>query len=160
MAKKKVKKKRGRPKTSAIVRTAPRKEVIAKAKKKRGPGKPKKVITPARMRRAEGYALDGCQNHTIEVLMGWPNAFIENRDDITKKLRKKRAKRKQNLRHAQTVNANINHSNTMQVFLGVNELDQRDVKTQEVGRQTLADIAAIVGADLPGDKPDGAGDST
>ncbi len=132
-----------------------------KAKKaKRGPGKPKKVITPAQMKKAEGYALDGCQNHTIEVLMGWPNAFIENRADITKKLQKKRAERKQTLRNAQFINATVNHSNTMQVFLGVNELDQRDVKTQEVGRQTLADIAAIVGADLPGDSPDGKSDGS
>jgi len=135
---------------------------VAKKRKKsnRGPGKPKKVITPAKMKKAEGYALDGCQNHTIEVLMGWPNAFIENRKDITKKLQKKRAERKQKLRNAQYVNATENHSNTMQVFLGVNELDQRDVKTQEVSRQTLADIAAIVGAELPGDKPDGNGDKS
>ena len=106
------------------------------------------------MRKAEGYALDGCQNCTIETLMDWPNQFIEKRKDVAKKLTKKRAERKQLLRHAQTVNSNENHSNTMQVFRGVNELDQRDVKTQEVGRQTLADIAAIVGAELPGDKPD------
>ncbi len=141
----------------------------AKAKKKGNPGrggkqpgagKPKKVITPAQMRKAEGYALDGCQNGTIEGLMDWPNQFIEHRKDIAKKLLKKRQKRKQLLRHAQTVNANKNHSNTMQVFLGVNELDQRDVKTQEVGRQTLADIAAIVGAELPRDKPDGKSDGS
>ena len=30
---------------------------------------------------------------------------------------------------------------------------------EEVGRQTLADIAAIVGAELPGDKPDGNSDA-
>lgn len=131
-----------------------------KAKKsKPGPGKPKKVVTPAQMKKAEGYALDGCQNGTIATLMGWADAFISERKDIRKRLTKKRAERKQKLRNAQFVNATEHHSNTMQVFLGVNELGQRDVKTQEVDRQTLADIAAIVGADLPKDKPDGNSDT-
>lgn len=123
---------------------------IKAAKAKRKPGRPKKVITPAQMKKACGYALDGCQTNTICTLMGWDGNFVDQRPDIKKKLTKKRAERKQKLRHAQTVNANEKHSNTMQVFLGVNELDQRDVKTQEVGRQTLADIAAIVGAEVDG----------
>ncbi|MHC4389146.1 MAG: hypothetical protein ACYSX1_11120 [Planctomycetota bacterium] len=129
--------------------------------KKRGPGKPRKVVTSAQMKRAEGYALDGCQNATIEGLMGWPNEFIARRDDIAKRLLKKRQQRKQKLRHAQFINATVNHSNTMQVFLGVNELEQRDVKTTDVPRQTLADIAAIVGAALPDrDEPDGNGNGS
>lgn len=114
-----------------------------------GAGKPKRVLTPAEKKKAGGYALDGCQNGTIEGLMDWSEGFIHEKVEIRRFLTKKRQQRKQKLRHAQTVNANKHHSNTMQVFLGVNELDQRDVKTQEVGRQTLADIAAIVGADLP-----------
>lgn len=129
----------------------------AKKKSKKKAGRPKKVVTPAQMKRAEGYALDGCQTGTICILMDWDRQWVDTRPDILTKLTKKRAERKQKLRNAQFINATENHSNTMQVFLGVNELEQRDVKTNDVSRQTLADIAAIVGATVGGTNGDGDG---
>ena len=97
------------------------------------------------MKKIGDYALNGCQNTTIEGLMGWPDNFIRERKDISAFLLKKRQERKYKLRKAQTINATQKHNPTMQVFLGVNELKQRDTKTHEVEPQTIADIAAIMG---------------
>ncbi len=96
-----------------------------KAKKaKRGPGKPKKVITPAQMKKAEGYAFDGCQNGTIATLMGWDEEFLHGRKDILKKLHKKRCERKLFKRKEQDKHAKTQVS--MSIFQGKNELGQMD----------------------------------
>jgi len=89
----------------------------------KGPGRPKKEVTPAQMRKAEGYALDGCQNGTIEGLMDWPNQFIEKHKDIAKKLTKKRQERKLVIRQAQNKQLN---TPVMAIWLGKNDLDQAD----------------------------------
>ena len=101
---------------------------MAKVKKKaKGKvGKPRKVITPEQMRQAEEYAYNNCQNGTIEGLMGWPNAFIENRPDITKRLGKKRQEGKAALRKAQHEKALNDRDSTMLIWLGKNELGQAD----------------------------------
>ncbi len=113
----------------------------AKAKKKGNPGrggkqpgagKPKKVITPAQMRKAEGYAFDGCQNGTIATLMGWADAFISERNDIRKRLTKKRAERKVWLRQTQDQHAEGGNGAAMSIFLGKNELGQTDKTEVEI----------------------------
>lgn len=100
-------------------------------KAKRGPGKPRRIITPAQMRKAEGYAFGGCQNGTIATLMGWADAFITDRKDIRKRLSKKRAERKVWLREVQDEHAEGGNGAAMSMFLGKNELDQAD--KQEIG---------------------------
>ena len=110
-----------------------------------GPGRPKVEISSGDMAKAEEYALEGCQNNTICTLMDWDHNLIEQRDDIKKKLTEKRAERKSKLYKAQFDNATLHKNHTMQIFLGVNELDQRDTKTHEVEPHTIADIAAIMG---------------
>lgn len=99
-----------------------RKDIMS-TKTHKGPGRPKKEVTPAQMRKAEGYALDGCQNGTIEGLMDWPNQFIEKHKDIAKKLTKKRQERKLVIRQAQNKQLN---TPVMAIWLGKNDLDQAD----------------------------------
>lgn len=97
-----------------------------KQPKKRGPGKPKTIISPANMAKAEKYALEGCKNCTISVLMGWDPEWLHQRKDILKKLTKKRAERKLMLLRAQTRKALEGNDTTMQIWLGKNELEQTD----------------------------------
>lgn len=101
-------------------------------KKKRGPGKPKKVIAPAQMKKAEGYAFDGCQNGTIATLMGWDEEFLHGRKDILKKLHKKRCERKLWLRQTQDQHAEGGNGSAMSIFLGKNELGQADKTEVEI----------------------------
>jgi len=88
-------------------------------------GRHKTVITPAQMKKAEGYALDGCQNCTIEGLMDWPADFINKRPDISKKLTKKRQERKLKILRGQNKRSSEG-SDTMLIWQGKNVLDQTD----------------------------------
>jgi len=97
------------------------------------------ILTPAQIKRAEGYALDGCQNNTICTLMGWDDNFIDQRPDIRKLLTKKRAERKLKLYKAQNSKALTGNDTTMQIWLGKNVLDQADKnETKHSGEVTLA----------------------
>jgi len=88
-----------------------------------GRGK-KKYISPEDMARAEGYALDNCQNGTIEGMMGWEEGFIFKRKDIARKLLKKRQQHKVELRADQRA---MSHKQpAMAIFLGKNVLGQAD----------------------------------
>jgi hypothetical protein len=97
---------------------------MSRAKAKRGPGKPKKEISPEDMAQAEGYAFEGHQNGTICDLLDWPTSWLETRKDIRKRLTKKRAERKVWLRGIQ--NKQAVKVPAMAIFLGKNELDQAD----------------------------------
>lgn len=77
--------------------------------------------------------------------MGWEQGWLAAREDILRFLLKKRQERKAMLRKAQTKNAVERHNHTMQIFLGVNELGQRDTKTVDIEPHTIADIAAVMG---------------
>jgi len=90
-----------------------------------GRGK-KTIISPEDMAKAEEYAYNGCQNNTIEGLMDWSQKFIEQCKDITKRLLKKRQQRKNDLRAAQLRTALVSKNAIMQIFLGKNELGQKD----------------------------------
>ena len=89
-----------------------------------GAGKPLKIIAPEDMAKAEEYALEGHKDGTICELMDWPTSWLCNRQDIRKKLTKKRAERKVWLRKIQDKQAET--VPIMAIFLGKNELSQAD----------------------------------
>ena len=103
---------------------------MAKTKKKaKGKaGRPRKVITPNQLAKAEQLAFEGHQNGTIADIMDWEHSFISEREDIRKILTKKRAERKVWLRKKQnsTAGGRSKSAATMQIFLGKNELGQAD----------------------------------
>jgi len=104
-------------------------------------GKPRRKITPAQMKEAEGYAYDWCRNHTIEGLMGWPNAFINGRKDISKRMAKKRQQATADLRRAQREKAVESKDVTMMIWLGKNELGQAD---KSVTKIETGDVPAVL----------------
>ena len=88
-----------------------------------GRGK-KKIISAEDMAKAEAMALDNCQNNTICRVMGWNEHFLEDRKDILKRLQKKRAEHKAEVRANQR-----KHSKTSPVgaiWLGKQSLGQTD----------------------------------
>lgn len=96
--------------------------------KQPGAGKPKTIISPEEMEKAEELAFEGHQNGTICDILDWNHSFIDGRKDIKKKLTKKRAERKVWLRKTQnsTAGGRGRSAVTMQIFLGKNELNQAD----------------------------------
>ena len=91
----------------------------------------KKIISPEDMERAEAYAYNGCQNGTIEGLMGWNTGFIHDSKDIRGKLLQKRQERYAYLRKRQFEQGEKNP--VMNIFLGKNYLGQAD-KQEITGR--------------------------
>ena len=84
----------------------------------------KKIVSDEDMAKAEAMALDNCQNNTICRVMGWNEHFIEDRPDILKRLQKKRAEHKAEVRANQR-----KHSKTHPVgaiWLGKQSLGQTD----------------------------------
>ena len=59
---------------------------VLPAVKKRGPGKPRIKLTPAKIKKMQELAYSGCQNNTIATLMGFHKNLIDERDDIRKLL--------------------------------------------------------------------------
>ena len=94
--------------------------------KKRGPGKPRKKITPAQIKKMQELAYGGCQNNTIATLMGFDKNLIDQRKDIRDILSKKRAERKAWLRSVQDYRVEFDPSPVMAIFIGKNELGQSD----------------------------------
>ena len=113
-------------------------------------GRHKTVITPAQMKKAEGYALDGCQNCTIEGLMDWPADFINKRPDISKKLTKKRQERKLKILRGQNKRSSEG-SDAMLIWQGKNVLDQTDKSEHNVKIQPFR---LLLGAPVNADKDD------
>lgn len=76
------------------------------------------------------YALAGCYDKTIARLTGIPETTLKRRcGDL---ISKKRAERKYNLRLAQN-NAASSGNPALLIFLGKNELDQKDRKDINLG---------------------------
>jgi hypothetical protein len=91
----------------------------------------KKIISKEDMAKAEAMALDNCQNNTICRVMGWNEHFLEDRKDILKRLQKKRAEHKAEVRQYQ-----LKHARTSPVgaiWLGKQTLGQTD-KSQISGK--------------------------
>ena len=109
-------------------------------------GRPRKVISDEDMIKAEGYALENCQDCTIEGLMGWSQGFIKEREDISKRLRQKRQEHKQAIRASQ-----FNHvkNPVMAMFLGKNVLGQADKQeiTGKDGQPLLAPVINVMPKD-------------
>ena len=131
---------------------------MAEDKPKRGPGRPKAVISDEDLAKAEEYALQNCKNNTIATLMGWHPMFIAEHEEILKRLRKKRAEHAQTIRESQ-----FNHVKNpiMAMFLGKNVLGQADKQDIKHGmsEDTLSLLSLIDGKTrntLPGE----AGDNT
>lgn len=121
--------------------------VKKKTKAKRGPGKPKTIISDADMAKAEEYAFQGCQNGTIAGLMGWDEEWLHQRKDILKPLMKKRQERKLSLRRAQNVKALQGRDTAMLIFLGKNDLGQADkVDTNHDVGDRLASLMKEIGS--------------
>ena len=97
----------------------------------------KTVISDEDMAKAEEYAFQGCQNGTICTLMDWPTSWLDDRDDIRKKLTLKRAERKLAIRSAQMANLK---NPVMQIWLGKNDLSQTD--KSEISGKDGAPLAA------------------
>ena len=90
--------------------------------------RPKRVFTDEEITRIGDYALVGCQNQTIAILMDIPKTTFTRR--FGHLLHKKRSERRYNLRNNQT---NLSeHNPAMAIFLGKNELGQVD-------KQVIAD---------------------
>ncbi len=95
--------------------------------------RPKRVFTDEDEQKMYEYALSGCQNGTISTLMCIPLSTLVRR--FGGLLREKRAERKYNLRKAQT---DLSISNpAMAIFLGKNELDQKDKKEITDGKSIV-----------------------
>lgn len=103
------------------------------------------IISDEDMAQAEEYASKGCQNGTIAGLMDWEHNFIDEREDIRKKLTKKRQERKYRLRTAQDDKAIDIKDTAMLIFLGKNDLGQTDKREMEV-KGTLTFTQALSGA--------------
>ena len=106
-------------------------------------GKPLKIISPKDMAKAERFAFEGHLNGTICELMDWPTSWLDERQDIRKKLTKKRAERKVWLRKRQnsTAGGRSKSAATMQIFLGKNELAQADkTETKHDMAESLVDF--------------------
>lgn len=113
----------------------------------------KTVISPADMKKAEGYALLNCQNGTIAGLMGWEHNFIEDRPDIRKKLTKKRQEHKLNIRKAQEKQLN---TPVMAIWLGKNALGQTDkLKTEHDVSPELKSVLDTINGSTKGKLPGG-----
>jgi len=121
---------------------------------KRGPGRPKTVISPKDMAKAEEYAALNCQNGTICGLMGWEAGWLAGRKDILSKLTKKRQEYKLALRRAQHAKAVEGNDTTMQIWLGKNTLGQTDKQDHrlDVGDRLAAIMEKIgkTGLEPPG----------
>lgn len=110
-------------------------------KKQRGPGQPKKVLTPSQIRKMQNLAYSGCQNNTILDAMGLDHNLIQQRPDIKKLLTKKRAERKIWLREQQDYRVENDKSPAMAVFIGKQELGQADKTEHELTGKDGAPIA-------------------
>ncbi len=105
-----------------------------------GRGK-KKIISPENMAKAEAMALDNCQNNTICRVMGWNEHFLEDRKDILKRLQKKRAEHKAEVRAHQRKHAKS--SPVGAIWLGKQSLGQTD-KSELSGKDGAAMVAPII----------------
>ncbi len=76
------------------------------------------------MLKAESYARDGCQNGTIEGLMGWSEGFIHESEVIRRKLTKKRQERK--LFKRQELDGHAVKQPVVAIFQAKNELGMSD----------------------------------
>jgi len=122
-------------------KTAQKKRQADSTKKKRGPGKPKTIISDEDMAKAEEYAFRGCQNNTICSLMDWDHEWLHGRKDILRRLTKKRAERKLWLRQVQDKHAQSNP--VMAIFLGKNYLGQADKQEHKLEVSNVADLVAL-----------------
>ena len=115
-----------------------------------GRGK-KTIISEEDMTKAEECAFQGCQTGTIATLMGWDRQWVDGREDILTKLKKKRAERKLAIRSAQT--ANIKNP-VMQIWLGKNELSQTDKQQVKHGvDETTASLLQLIDGTSRGKLP-------
>jgi len=107
-----------------------------------GAGRPKREVSEEDMIKVEQYALENCQNATIEGLMGWPNDFINKRPDISKRVKEKRQEHKRLIRESQF---HQRKNPVMAIFLGKNVLGQTD-KQELTGKdgQPLAPLHITV----------------
>ena len=100
-------------------------------------GRPKRQFSDEQVQQMEEYALDGCQNTTIAILMDIGKSTLKRR--FGPLLRKKRCERKQRLRLIQT---NLACSNpAMAIFLGKNELNQTDKQVVETKNTSAPDLS-------------------
>ena len=95
-----------------------------KEKKATKKTKPCKVISSGDMAKAEQCARDGCQNGTIEGLMGWSENFIINNKRISGKLLKKRQERK--LFKRRELDGHAEKTPIVAIFQAKNELGMSD----------------------------------
>jgi len=108
-------------------------------------GRPRKIFSKARIKRIEEAALLGCQDTTIAGIMEIDLKTLKLHFSAI--LRKKRQERKERLRKIQWGHAKANVA--MAIFLGKNELDQRDRHDVHT-RMTLADAFLAVDEDTNG----------
>jgi len=105
------------------------------AKKKKGPGRPLKIVPESEILKAEEYALLNCQNNTICGLLGWDYEWLSGRLDILKRLTKKRQEHKVLIRQAQQKQLN---TPVMAIWMGKNALGQADRKDLTSGGRPIA----------------------
>jgi hypothetical protein len=121
---------------------------MATDKKKRGPGKPKRVFTAAQMKYMGDLALAGCQTLTIATLMEIPRETIDQRNDIQQFLTKKRCERKLRLRKQQE-KATKSGVPSMLIWMGKQTLGQVDKQETQhtLSKETITLLGMIDGGD-------------
>lgn len=114
-------------------------------------GRHKTVISPAAMKKAEGYARLNCLNGTICGLMGWDKQWLDTRPDILTKLTKKRQQHKLDVRKAQSKQLN---TPVMAIWLGKNTLGQTDkLKTEHDVSKDTAKLLGLIDGQSKGKLP-------
>ena len=125
-----------------------KKKTAKKKTAKRPVGKPKRIFTDAQKRKMNQLALNGCQNCTIASIMGIPLQTLV--DNFRGTLTKKRAEKKNNLRKQQNAAAKKGNP-ALLIFLGKNELDQKDKREEVIGvTDDLADLMKEIGGNGAG----------
>lgn len=92
-------------------------------------GRPKRVFTDEQIASIEQMALDNCHFDTIAMALDIPKETLKRR--FGSYIRQKRAYGRTELRRSQRNLAKTNPA--MAIFLGKNELDQRDSKDIAIG---------------------------
>jgi len=126
-------------------KTAKKKRVSAKQKKA---GRKPHTYTEDQISQMSQLALNGCLNNTIANIMGIDGETLVRH--FKELLTKKRCERKNNLRKMQMDTAKKGNP-ALLIFLGKNELDQRDKKDVEHGiSDALSHLLTEIGSNGKG----------
>lgn len=108
---------------------------MAKKKKtaKKRVGRPKKIFTESQIEQIDILSREGHKTYTIAVALGLDEKTL--RDHFSERMAKKRVEGKIALKKAQIEKAIEAKDSTMLIWLGKNELEQKDKQDLNIGGQ-------------------------